>query len=272
MLESSLFPLVSGGGLRVMGQLDNKVAVISGGSSGIGLATAQRFVEEGAVVYVTGRREQELTAAAEKVGAIAVQGDTSNPADLDRLYDTVRADGRQIDVVVANAGTAKFAMLEDVTDEHFDLHFNTNVRSTLNTVRKALPLLSDDASIVLVGSVSGSSGTSGYSVYNASKAAVRSFARSWANELKGRKIRVNALSPGIVETAGIEDALVADGLDEASRREWKGNYASAVPLARWGRPEEQANAILFLASKQSSYITGFELVVDGGATQLGAWS
>ncbi|WP_206797501.1 SDR family NAD(P)-dependent oxidoreductase [Amycolatopsis sp. MtRt-6] len=249
-----------------MGQLENKVAVITGGSSGIGLATAQRFVEEGAVVYVTGRKEQELTAAAAKVGAIPVQGDASNPADLDRLYDTVRTDGRRIDVLVANAGTAEVAALEDVTDEHFDLHFDTNVRSTLKTVKKALPLLTDGASIVLVSSVSGSTGTPGMSVYNASKAAVRSFARTWANELKGRTIRVNALAPGTTDTPS-----VGFWLDEESRREWMVEHSSNNPLRRWGKPEEQANAILFLASDQSTYITGFELVVDGGITQLGPW-
>lgn len=249
-----------------MGQLDNKVAVITGGSSGIGLATAARFVEEGAVVYVTGRREQELTAAATKVGAIAVQGDATNPADLDRLYATVRADGRQLDVLVANTGNAEVAMLEDVTDEHFDLHFNANVRSTLNTVRLARPLLTDGASVVLVSSVSGSTGTPGMSVYNASKAAVRSFARTWANELKGRSIRVNALAPGTTDTPA-----VGNWLDEDSRREWMADHSSNNPMRRWGRPEEQANAILFLASDQSSYITGIELVVDGGITQLGPW-
>jgi len=254
-----------------MGQLDNKVAVITGGSSGIGLATAHRFTEEGAVVYVTGRREQELTAAATKAGAIAVPGDAANSADLDRLYDTVRGDGRRIDVLVANVGTAEVAGLGDITDEHFDKIFNTNVRGTIHTVRKALPLLNDGASIVLVSSVSGSTASAGYSVYAASKAAVRSFARGWANELKGRGIRVNALAPGIVDTVGIDDALVSAGLDEATRRDWKANHASVVPLARWSRPEEQAGAILFLASDQSSYITGTELVVDGGATQFGPW-
>lgn len=249
-----------------MGQLDNKVAVITGGSSGIGLAAAQRFIEEGAVVYVTGRKEQELVAAAAKVGAIPVQGDATKPADLDRLYDAVRADGRQIDVLVANAGNAEVAKLEEVTDEHFDMHFNTNVRSTLHTVRKAIPLLTDGASIVLVSSVSGRTGTPGMSVYNASKAAVRSFARSWANELKERNIRVNALAPGTTDTPN-----VGNWLDEASRREWMADFASNNPMRRWGRPEEQAAAILFLASDQSSYITGFELVVDGGITQLGPW-
>jgi NAD(P)-dependent dehydrogenase (short-subunit alcohol dehydrogenase family) len=201
-----------------MGQLDNKVAVITGGSSGIGLATARRF----AVVYVTGRREQELTAAADKVGAIAVQ-----------------TDGRQLDVVVANAGTAEVTMLGDVTDEHFDLHFDTNVRSTLHTVRKALPLLTDGASIVLVGSVSGRAATPGMSVYSASKAAVRSFARSWASELKGRGIRVNALTPGTTDTPN-----VGNWLDEAERREWMADFASNNPLRRWRRPEEQAAAML----------------------------
>ncbi|GAB3008780.1 SDR family oxidoreductase [Streptomyces pseudoechinosporeus] len=247
-----------------MNKLNNKVAVITGGSSGIGLATAQRFIEEGAVVYVTGRRQQELEAAAAKVGAIAVQGDVSNPADLDRLYDTVRGDGRRIDVLVVNAGTSAFARLEDVTDELFDKIFNSNVKSTLNTVQKALPLLNDGASIVLVSSVSGSTGPEGYSVYSASKAAVRSFARGWANELKGRKIRVNAMAPGTTDTPGI-----GSGIDEATKREFMASLSSKVPLGRWGRPEEQADAILFLASDQSSYITGFELVVDGGATQLG---
>ncbi|WP_410611150.1 SDR family NAD(P)-dependent oxidoreductase [Amycolatopsis sp. lyj-109] len=249
-----------------MGQLENKVAVITGGSSGIGLATAQRFIEEGAVVYVTGRKKQELTAAATKVGAIPVQGDASKHADLDRLYDTVRADGRRIDVLVANVGTAEVARLEDITDEHFDLHFDSNVRSTLNTVKKALPLLTDGASIVLVTSVSGSAGTPGMSLYGASKAAVRSFARTWANELKGRMIRVNALAPGTTDTPS-----VGSWLDEKSRREWMADHSSSNPLRRWGRPEEQAAGILFLASDQSSYITGFELVVDGGITQLGPW-
>ncbi|WP_060886335.1 SDR family NAD(P)-dependent oxidoreductase [Streptomyces caniscabiei] len=247
-----------------MKRLSNKVAVITGGSSGVGLATAQRFVEEGAVVYVTGRRQQELEAAAAKVGAIAVQGDVSNPADLDRLYAAVRGDGRRIDVLVANAGTAAFAKLEDVTDDMFDTVFNTNVKSTLNTVKKALPLLTDGASIVLIGSVSGTTGPEGYSVYSASKAAVRSFARGWANELKGRKIRVNVVAPGTTDTPG-----VGSGVDEATKRAFMGSLSSKVPLGRWGRPEEQADAILFLASEQSSYITGFELVVDGGATELG---
>ncbi|NGO08951.1 SDR family oxidoreductase [Streptomyces sp. HC44] len=247
-----------------MNKLSNKVAVITGGSSGIGLATAQRFIEEGAVVYVTGRRQQELEAAAAKVGAIAVQGDVSDPADLDRLYDTVRGDGRRIDVLVTNVGTAGVAMLEDITDELFDKIFDINVKGTLKTVQKALPLLNDGASIVLVGSVSGSTSTPGYSVYGASKAAVRSFARGWASELKGRNIRVNTVAPGTTDTPGI-----GSGADDDTRREFMANLSSQVPLGRWGRPEEQADAILFLASEQSSYITGFELVVDGGATQLG---
>ncbi|MFI1354390.1 SDR family NAD(P)-dependent oxidoreductase [Streptomyces sp. NPDC020898] len=249
-----------------MNRLSNKVAVITGGSSGIGLATAQRFIEEGAVVYMTGRKQQELEAAAAKVGAIAVQGDASNPADLDRLYDTVRGDGHRIDVLVANVGTAEVAKLEDVTDEHFDKTFDINVKGTLKTVQKALPLLNDGASIVLVGSVSGSTSAPGFSVYGASKAAVRSFARGWAAELKGRKIRVNTLAPGTTDTPGI-----GKGADDDTRREFMANFASQVPLSRWGRPEEQADAILFLASDESTYITGFELVVDGGATQLGVF-
>ncbi|MEU6353576.1 SDR family oxidoreductase [Streptomyces sp. NPDC047072] len=247
-----------------MNQLDNKVAVITGGSSGIGLATARRFVEEGAVVYVTGRREEELAAAASKAGAIAVPGDVSDPADLDRLYDTVRSDGRRIDVLVTNVGTGGAARLEDVTDELIDRIFDVNVKGTLKTVQKALPLLNDGASIVLVGSVSGSTSAPGFSVYGASKAAVRSFARGWANELKGRNIRVNTVAPGTTDTPGI-----GAGADADTRRAFMANLEARVPLGRWGRPEEQADAILFLASDQSSYITGFELVVDGGATQLG---
>jgi NAD(P)-dependent dehydrogenase (short-subunit alcohol dehydrogenase family) len=269
--ELSLFRREGGGALEVMGKLDNKVAVITGGSAGIGLATAQRFTSEGAVVYVTGRREDVLKAAATETGAIAVHGDASNPADLDRLYDKVRNDVRRIDVLVANVGTSEPAMLEDVTDELFDRIFDSNVKSTLNTVKKALPLLNDGASIVLVSSVSPKSAPTGQSVYSASKAAVSSFARSWATELKGRGIRVNAVAPGITDSAWVEPGLDAAGLDEAGKREWRENFASVVPLTRWARPEEQANAIFFLASDQSSYVTGIELTVDGGATQFGPW-
>jgi NAD(P)-dependent dehydrogenase (short-subunit alcohol dehydrogenase family) len=250
-----------------MGQLHNKVAVITGGSAGIGLATAQRFTEEGAVVYITGRRQEELDAAALKANAIGIQGDVAKPADLDRLYDRIANDGRRIDVLVANVGVGGFVRLEDVTDEHFDSVFDVNVKATLNTVRKALPLLTDGASIVLVTSMASVTNQEGLGVYSASKAAVRSFARTWANELRSRAIRVNALAPGSTDTQAVDATLVDLGLtDETSRQEWKDQHVAGVPLARMSQPAEQAAAILFLASDQSSYVTGVELTVDGGAT------
>lgn len=250
-----------------MGQLHDKVAVITGGSAGIGLATAQRFTEEGAVVYITGRRQAELDAAATKANAIGVQGDVSNPADLDRLYGTIGNDGRRIDVLVANVGVGEFVRLEDVTDEHYDRIFDINVKATLNTVKKALPLLNDGASIVLVTSMASITNQDGLGVYSASKAALRSFARTWTHELKERRIRVNALSPGGTDTPAVDAALIASGLtDDAARQAWKDEHVADVPLARMSQPEEQAAAILFLASDQSSYVTGVELLVDGGVT------
>jgi NAD(P)-dependent dehydrogenase (short-subunit alcohol dehydrogenase family) len=254
-----------------MGQLDNKVAIITGGSAGIGLATAQRFTEEGAVVYLTGRRQEELEEAATKAGAVGVQGDVTNDEDLDRLYDKVKSDGRRIDVLVANVGFGEFIRLEDVTDEHYDKVFGINVKATWKTVQKALPLLHDGASIVLITSMASATGQEGLSVYSASKAAVRSFARSWANELKERNIRVNALAPGSTDTPAIDASLIAAGMAaEKDRQEWKAQRATTVPLRRMSQPEEQAAAALFLASSQSSYITGIELVVDGGMTQTGS--
>ncbi|MFC0551719.1 SDR family NAD(P)-dependent oxidoreductase [Planotetraspora thailandica] len=254
-----------------MGQLAGKVAVVTGGSAGIGLATAQRFAEEGALVYITGRRQEELDAAVAEIGhgAVGVRGDVAMPADVDRLYAKVSEDGHRIDAVVANVGYGEFVGLADVTDEHLDKVLGINVKGTVYTVQKALPLLNDGASVVLVTSMASTSGQKGLSVYSASKAAVRSFARSWANELSGRNIRVNALAPGSTETPAVDAALEASGLDAAGREKWRVDHTAPIPLGRLSRPEEQAAAVLFLASPASSYITGVELASDGGATQLG---
>ncbi|GAA4585821.1 SDR family oxidoreductase [Planotetraspora phitsanulokensis] len=254
-----------------MGKLAGKVAVVTGGSAGIGLATAQRFAEEGALVYITGRRQQDLDAAVAKIGhgAVGVRGDVTRPEEVDRLYATVSEHGHRIDAVVANVGFGEFAGLADVTEEHIDKILDINVKGTLYTVQKALPLLNDGGSIVLVTSMASTSGQTGLSVYSASKAAVRSFARSWANELSGRNIRVNALAPGGTLTPAVDSALEASGLDAAARDQWRVEHSAAIPLRRLARPEEQAAAALFLASPESSYITGVELAADGGATQLG---
>jgi NAD(P)-dependent dehydrogenase (short-subunit alcohol dehydrogenase family) len=253
-----------------MGKLDGKVAIVTGGSAGIGLATAQRFAEEGAFVYLTGRRRAELEAAAAKVGhgAVGVPGDVAKAEDMERVYATVRDNGHRIDAIVANAGGGGFVRLEDVTDEHFDTLFGLNVKGALNTVQKALPLLNDGASIVLVTSMAATTGREGLGVYSAAKAAVRSFVRTWAYELRGRNIRVNALAPGATDTPAVDLAISSFAADEATRREWKANHAADVPLGRMSRPEEQAAAALFLASTESSYVTGVELVVDGGVTQV----
>jgi NAD(P)-dependent dehydrogenase (short-subunit alcohol dehydrogenase family) len=250
-----------------MRQLQDKVAVITGGSAGIGLATAQRFTEEGATVYITGRRQTELDEAATKTGAVPVRGDVADPADLDRLYDRIKADGHHIDVLVANVGIGTFVRLEDVTEDHYDRIFDTNVKATLNTVKKSLPLLNDGASIVLVTSMASTTNQEGLGVYSASKAAVRSFARTWSKELGPRKIRVNAMAPGSTDTPAVDASLIAAGLhDEPARQSWKADHVAGIPLARMSHPDEQAAAILFLASPQSSYITGTELTTDGGTT------
>lgn len=240
-------------------KLEGKVAVITGGSTGIGLATAKRFVEEGAYVFITGRRQKELDAAVSEIGAnvTGVQGDVSNLADLDRLYAAVAAKGR-IDIVFANAGVGELVPFGSVTEEHFDKIFNINVRGALFSVQKALPLLNDGGSIILTGSVAGSKGIGNFGVYNASKAAIRSFARSWTTDLKERKIRVNVLSPGPVDTP-ILDPIPKDMI---------AGLIATVPLGRIGKPEELANAALFLASSDSSYVTGIELFVDGGQAQV----
>lgn len=242
-----------------MGKLQGKVAVITGGTAGIGLATAKLFVREGAYVFVTGRRQKELDESVEVIGGnvSGVQGDVAELADLDRLYETVKAKGR-IDIVFANAGLGEFASLEDVTEEHFDKIFNINVKGALFTVQKALPLLNDGASIILAGSVASVKGTSAFSVYGASKAAVRNFVRGWTVELKDRRIRCNVLSPGPIETP-----LVAAQPQDAIAK-----IASTIPMGRMGKPDEVAKAALFLASDDSSFVTGIELFVDGGRAQI----
>ncbi len=249
-----------------MAQLEGKTAVVTGGGTGIGLASAVALAAEGAHVFITGRRTTELDVAVETIGstrATAVTGDISNLADLDRLYDAVRARGRGLDVLFANAATASFVTLEQTTEEHFDQTFGVNVRGTLFTVQKALPLLNDGASVVLNGSSAADHGPESFGAYAASKAAVRSFARTWANELKGRGVRVNVVSPGSTDTPGI-DGLV--GPENAAAA--KADLASRVPLGRMGRPEEIAAAVVFLASPQSTFILGANLYVDGGENQI----
>ncbi|GAB2607543.1 SDR family NAD(P)-dependent oxidoreductase [Kribbella endophytica] len=250
-----------------MGQLEGKTAVVTGGSTGIGLATAVRLADEGAYVFVTGRREAELEAAVKTIGtdrATGVAGDISNLADLDRLYDAVRARGTGLDVLVANAAIGSFVTLEQTTEEHFDQTFGVNVRGTLFTVQKALPLLNDNASVILTGSTAADRGVEAFGAYAASKAAVRSFARTWSNELKTRGIRVNAVSPAWIETPG---GTAAFGTEETARAV-KANVAATVPKGRMGRPEEAAAVITFLATNQSSYVVGTNLYVDGGENQI----
>jgi len=248
-----------------MSQLDNKVALVTGGTSGIGRATAQRFVDEGAFVFVTGRRQAELDATVKTLGASSsgVRGDVSRAEDLDEVFAQVRQHGRGLDVLFANAGGGSFARLTDVTPEHFDETFAINVRGTLFTVQKALPLLNPGASVILSGSSAATSGTAAFGVYAATKAAIRSFARTWAVELAGRGIRVNVIVPGPTETEGLRGLAP----DEASAGELVRHLGSALPLGRVGRPEEVASAVLFLASDQSSFVTGSELFADGGEEQ-----
>jgi NAD(P)-dependent dehydrogenase (short-subunit alcohol dehydrogenase family) len=247
-------------------KLAGKVAVVTGGSSGIGLATAERFVAEGAYVFITGRRQGELDAAARRIGenVTAVRGDVSNLADLDRLYATVEREKGRIDVLFANAGGGEFAPLGAITEEHFDKTFAINVKGVLFTVQKALPLFRDGGSIILNASIVSSKGIEAFSVYSATKAAVRSFARTWTVDLKQRKIRVNALSPGPIDTPAV-DRL---GSTEEEAAQFKTNMAASVPLGRIGTPDEIAKAAVFLASDDSSFVTGIELFVDGGMAQI----
>ena len=249
-------------------RLEGKIAVITGGNSGIGLATAQRFVQEGAFVFITGRRQDKLDKAVKQIGknVMGVQGDVSNLADLDRLYETVKQQKGQIDVLFANAGVADVAPLGSITESHFDKIFNVNVKGLLFTVQKALPLFHDGGSIILTASVGGSKGFEGVSAYSATKAAVRSFARSWTVDLKHRKIRVNAVSPGMISTPMLSGQGM--GLSEEQVEQFKKSVLNSVPLGRVGNPDEIAKAVAFLGSDDSSYITGIELFVDGGLAQI----
>lgn len=250
-----------------MKKFEGKVAVITGGNSGIGLATAQRFVQEGAHVYVTGRRQTELDEAVKEIGKniTGVQGDISNLADLDRLYSTVKQQKGQIDVLFANAGIGESMSLEKISEAHFDKTFNVNVKGVLFTVQKALPLFKDGGSIILNGSIASSKAMEGNTVYSATKAAVRSFARTWTLELRSRKIRVNVISPGPIDTPGLNNFIRGMGIDE---EQIKKAIISSVPMRRMGAPDEVASAVLFLASDDSSFVTGVELFVDGGMAQI----
>ena len=249
-----------------MGKLSGKIAVITGGNSGMGLVTAKRFVEEGAHVVITGRREKELREAAELIGrnVTTVTGDVSRLEDLDRLYSVVREKHGKIDILFANAGLGQLTPLATVSEANFDHTFDVNVKGLFFTVQKALPLLTDGASIVLNASIAASKGMENFSVYSASKAAVRSFARSWTAELKSRKIRVNAISPGPIETP----IFGKMGLTQAQVDQFSEQIVSQVPLGRKGRPEEIASTLVFLASDETSYITGIDLSVDGGMAQV----
>jgi NAD(P)-dependent dehydrogenase (short-subunit alcohol dehydrogenase family) len=244
----------------IMGKLQGKTAVITGGTTGIGLAAAKLFVAEGAYVFITGRRKKELDDAVVEIGdnVTGVQGDVANLADLDRLYETVKMKGR-IDIVFANAGVGELVPLDDVTEEHFDKIFNVNVKGTLFTVQKALPILNDGGSIILTGSVASVKGTPAFAVYGASKAAIRNFVRGWTVDLKDRRIRSNVLSPGPIATPLLQSARSQEAIER---------IVSSVPMGRIGEPDEVAKAALFLASDDSSFITGIELFVDGGRAQI----
>ncbi|UVF19314.1 glucose 1-dehydrogenase [Microvirga terrae] len=247
-------------------RFDNKVVVVTGGTSGIGLATAKAFSAEGASVFITGRRQEALDEAVKTIGGrvTAIRGDMSRLADVDRLYDTVQQKHGQIDVVFANAGGGEFAPLGAITEEHYERTFDTNVKGVLFTAQKALPLLKDGGSVVLTSSTTSISGTPGFSVYSASKAAVRNFARNWILDLKDRHIRVNAVSPGVTETAGLNELF--GGGDQAQGT--KDYLAGLIPAGRIGQPDEIARAVLFLASDEASFVNGIELFVDGGQVQI----
>ena len=246
-------------------RLEGKVALITGGNSGIGLATAKQFVNEGAYVYISGRRDTEL-AAVKEIGenVTGIQGDVSNLGDLDRLFAQIKRQSGKLDIVFANAGVARYAALGAISEEFFDAIFETNVKGLLFTVQKALPLLPDGASIILNASIVGSKGLATNSVYSATRAAVRSFARTWTTDLKDRRIRVNAVSPGSIDTPGARDLLASSQVGEKRNK----MIADNVPLGRFGTPDETAKAVVFLASDDSSYITGTELFVDGGFAQV----
>ncbi len=249
-----------------MGKLEGKIALVTGANSGIGLATAKRFVDEGAYVFVTGRRDPELAAAVKAIGrsVTGVRGDVSNLGDLDRLFAQIKREQGRLDIVFANAGVATYAPFGSITEAHYDSIFDINVKGLLFTVQKALPLMPDGASIILNASIVASKGLAANSVYSATKAAVRSFARTWTTDLKGRRIRVNAVSPGPIDTPGLNDLVASTGAGEQRLKMISNN----VPLGRLGTPDEIAKAVVFLASDDSSYITGTELFVDGGFAQV----
>lgn len=248
-------------------KLKDKVALVTGGSSGLGLAAAKKFAAEGAMVFVTGRRKPELNEAVEQIGygAIGVQGDISILADLDRLYKTIEERAGRLDVLFANAGGGEFAPLGQITESHVDKWLAINIKGTLFTVQKALPLLPDGASIILNGSMVSAKGIPAFGVYAATKAALRSFARTWSVDLRERKIRVNVVAPGTVVTPGYKNEL---GLTDDQIQQFVAEAATATPLGRAGTPDEIAKAVLFLASDDSSYVAGIELFVDGGAAQI----
>lgn len=249
-----------------MSKLDGKVAVITGANSGIGLASAKRFAQEGARVFMTGRRQRELDAAVVEVGngARGVLGDVASLADLDRLYDVVRAEAGRIDVLFANAGGGEFASLSEITEEHYERTFAANVKGTLFTVQKALPLLVNGASVILTGSTAASTGSPAFSVYAASKAAIRSFARNWILDLAPRGIRVNVLVPGPTSTPGLHGLSST----EEAKRAFVAAMEAQIPLGRMGTTDETAAAALFLASDDSSFVNGSELFADGGQAQI----
>jgi len=251
-----------------MGKLDGKIALVTGGSTGIGFATAQQFIAEGAAhVFITGRRQEALDEAVKKLGGkkvTAVQGDTSNLADLDKLYDVIKKQKGHLDILFANAGGGEFVALGSITEKHFDDTFNSNVKGVLFTVQKALPIFKDGGSIILNASIVSVKGNPGFSVYSATKAAVRSFARTWTVDLKERKIRVNALSPGAIDTPGLRGSIK----NEEETKLFLNAMAASTPMNRIGTPDEIAKAAVFLASDDSSYITGIELFVDGGTAQI----
>jgi NAD(P)-dependent dehydrogenase (short-subunit alcohol dehydrogenase family) len=249
-----------------MGKLDGKIALVTGGSSGIGLATAKRFVDEGAYVYITGRRDAELAAAVKEIGrsVTGIKGDVSSLGDLDRLFERIKREKGRLDIVFANAGIAKYAPFGSITEELYDSIFDINVKGLLFTVQKALPLLPDGASIILNASIVGSKGLPANSVYAATKAVARSFARTWTTDLKDRRIRVNAVSPGTIDTPGLNQLLASAPAGEQRRKA----ISNAVPLGRFGTPDEIAKAVVFLASDDSSYVAGTELFVDGGFAQV----
>ncbi|MGA3107696.1 MAG: glucose 1-dehydrogenase [Terriglobales bacterium] len=248
-------------------RLAGKVAVITGGSSGIGLATAKRFVDEGAYVFITGRRKNELDAAVKEIGrnVTGVQGDASKLADIDTLYAVIKVQKGKLDIVFANAGTGEFSPLGQITEEHFDKQFDVNVKGLLFTVQKALPLLQSGGAIVLNASIVATKGNQAFSVYSATKAAVRSFARTWCVDLKDHKIRVNAISPGVVPTPGYNTSL---GMTQEQVDQFVQSSIDGIPLGRPGTTDEIAKAVLFLASDDSSYVNGIELFVDGGLAQI----